>query len=81
MTRSHLIIKVSQLRKVVFNEVCETSIETVRHNVERDKAMIRWDGDQPAFVSNLTETEGPYTPAEIKAILQTDAWTDLDATP
>ena len=80
-TRHYLIIKASELGTVDFSQVLETSAETVRYSVDENKTFIKWIGDQPAFVSNLTETEGPYTHAEIKAILRTDAWIDPDATP
>ena len=78
MTRTYLIIKVSDLDSVDFSQVCETSAETVRRSVDDTKTFIKWEGDQPSFVSGLTETEGPYTNEEIRSILATDAWTDPD---
>ena len=81
MTRTYLIIKVSELDSVDFNQVCETSAETVSRSLDDTKTFIKWEGNQPSFVSGLTETEGPYTNEEIRAILATDAWTDPDATP
>ena len=81
MTRTYLIIKASELDSVDFSQVCETSAETVRRSVDDTKTFIKWEGDQPSFVSGLTETEGPYTNEEIRTILATDAWTDPDATP
>ncbi len=80
MTRTYLIIKSSELDSVDFSQVCETSAETVRRSLDDTKTFIKWEGDQPSFVSGLTETEGPYTNEEIRTILATDAWTDPDAT-
>ena len=77
--RTYLIIKTSELDSVNFDQVCETSAETVRHSLDDTKTFIKWEGDQPSFVSDLTETEGPYTNEEIRSILATDAWTDPDA--
>ena len=81
MTRTYLIIKASELDSVDFSQVCETSAETVSRSLDDTKTFIKWEGDQPSFVSGLTETEGPYTNEEIRSILATDAWTDPDATP
>lgn len=81
MSRTYLIIKTAELGTVDFSQVLETSSDTVRRSVDDTKTFIKWEGDQPAFVANLTGTEGPYTKAEIKTILATDAWTDPDAAP
>ena len=75
MSRKYLIIPTSELSKVDFSQVCETSIETVRKSVDETKTFIKWSGDEPSFVSSLTGTEGPYTQEEIVTILGTDVWT------
>tara|TARA_Y100000004_G_scaffold148268_1_gene169712 strand:+ start:253 stop:501 length:249 start_codon:yes stop_codon:yes gene_type:complete len=79
MTRTYLIIKTAELGTVDFSQVLETSSDTVRRSVDDTKTFIKWEGDQPAFVANLTGTEGPYTNAEIKTILATDAWSAPNA--
>ena len=79
MSRNYLIIQASDVSSVDFAAVCETSAETMRYSVDNTKTFIKWDGDQPAFVAGLSNTEGPYTNAEIRTILATDAWTDPDA--
>ncbi|MEK9829196.1 MAG: hypothetical protein VXA88_13175 [Rhodospirillales bacterium] len=81
MSRTYLIIQASNVSSVDFAAVCETSAETLRYSVDSTKTFIKWDGEQPAFVSALTGTDGPYTNAEIKTILATDAWTDPNETP
>ena len=74
MSRNYLIIQSSELSKVDFSQVLETSASTVRKSIDETKTFIKWDGDTPSFVSNLTSTEGPYTQSEINVILDTDAW-------
>ena len=78
MARKYLIIPTSELPKVDFSQICETSAETVRKSVDETKTFIKWDSDEPSFVSNLTGTEGPYTKEEIRTILATDAWTSTE---
>ena len=76
MSRNYLIIQTSELHKVDFTEVYETSADTVRKSADNTKTFIKWDGDTtPACVSNLTGTEGPYTKDQFMTILNTDAWT------
>ena len=74
MSRNYLIIQSSELGKVDFSQVLETSASTVRKSLDETKTFIKWEGDTPSFVSNLTSTEGPYTHSQITTILDTDAW-------
>lgn len=80
MSRTYLVIKTSELGAVDFSQVFETSTNTVRRSLDGTKTFIKWEGDQPAFVASLTGTEGPYTNAELRTILDTDVWkTEPDA--
>lgn len=73
--RNYLILPVSELSKVDFEQVCETSAETVRKSVGQNKTFIKWDGNiQPTFVPGLLNTEGPYTHDEMLEILNTEEW-------
>ena len=73
--REYLIIPVSELNKVDFNLVLETSIDTVRKSVDQTKTFVKWEGETPAFVTTINNAEGPYTHSEILTILSTEAWT------
>ena len=61
---------------VDFNEVLETSEETLRLSVDNLQAVLKWDGGEPSFVSTLSSYDGPYTHTEILDILATPEWTD-----
>ena len=78
MARKYLIIPTSELSKVDFSKICESTANTVRKSIDETKTFIKWDGDEPSFISNLTGTEGPYTKEEILTILATDAWTSTE---
>lgn len=74
--REFLIFNVSEINKVNFDEVLETSPSTLRKSVDEQKTLIKWDGpDTPPFVATLTTKEGPYTYDEILAIMATPEWT------
>lgn len=75
MSHNYLIIQSSELSKVDFSQVLETSASTVRKSSDETKTFIKWEGDTtPSCVSNLTSTEGPYTNTQILEILNTEEW-------
>jgi hypothetical protein len=74
--REFMIFNVSELDIIDFTKVLETSAETVRKSVDGTKTFVKWDGEMPQCVVDLTTSEGPYTYEEILAILATPEWTD-----
>jgi hypothetical protein len=72
--RQYLIFLTTQLSKVDFTQVLETSEDTVRKSIDSTKTFVKWSGEQPSFVSTLDNTEGPYTHDEIIEILSTEEW-------
>jgi hypothetical protein len=73
--REFMIFNVSELHKIDFTQVHETSADTVRKSVDETKTFVKWDGVVPSSVAALTTTEGPYTYTEILTILSTPEWT------
>lgn len=74
--RQFAIFSTSELDQINFEEVLETSSETVRLSVAGDKTFVKWDGDTiPSSVESLTTFEGPYNYSEIFEILNTPEWT------
>ena len=74
--RRFVIFNVTELNQIDFNQVFETSIDTVRKSVDETKTFVKWDGTMPTCVSNLTTKQGPYTYDEILMILSTSEWTE-----
>lgn len=72
--RSFIIFPVSELDKVDFSVVLETSADTVRRSADGLKTFVKWDGPPPPFISNLLNAEGPYTYEEMLEILSTEEW-------
>ena len=74
--RHFMIFDVSELGNVDFNQVLETSSETVRLNVSGSQTFVKWEGETiPTSVDSLTTKEGPYHYDEILTILGTSEWT------
>ena len=74
-TRNFAIFSLTELNKIDFSQVLETSADTLRTSTDNTKSFIKWDGEQPAFLSDLTTLEGPYTYSEILDILSAPEWT------
>jgi hypothetical protein len=72
--REFMIFNISELSDIDFTTVLETSIDTVRKSVDETKTFVKWDGNMPECVSNLTTKEGPYTYEEMLTILSTPEW-------
>jgi hypothetical protein len=73
--RQFMIFNVSELDNIDFNEVLETSKDTVRKSIDGTKTFVKWEGNIPSSVQSLTTKEGPYTYEEIIIILQSPEWT------
>ena len=73
--RKFMIFSITELDQINFTQVLETSIETVRKSVDGTKTFVKWEGETPECVDNLTTKEGPYTYEEILEILATKEWT------
>jgi len=72
--RNFAIFSTTEIDKVDFSQVLETSADTLRKSVDESKSFVKWDGEQPEFVSTLTTLEGTYTYTEILDILSTPEW-------
>ena len=69
-----LFFDVSELSKIDFSQVLETSAETVRRSVNGTKTFVKWESSVPACVESLI-TKGDYlTYEEILAIMSTEEW-------
>ena len=75
--RNFMIFNVSEIDKINFDEVLETSAQWLRRSVNAQKTFVKWDGDTiPSSVQTLTTSEGPYTYDEIIVILNGTEWTE-----
>ena len=68
---NYVIVPTSELSTVNFSEVAETSEATLRYSLDNSKFILKYEGDQPSFLSGKTE----YTHSEILTILSGPEWT------
>ena len=75
-TLTYIIINMTEIGLVDFNEVLQTSEATIRLSVDGLKTVLKWGSVEPAFLPNLSSYEGPYTHSEILTIMATPEWTN-----
>lgn len=73
-SRNYMIFNVSEVDSINFNEVMETSADTLRKSVDGSKTFVKWDGTMPPCVDSLTTKEGPYSHSQILSILSGAEW-------
>ena len=69
--RTYCIINSSEVSIVDFDQVLQTSADTLRYSVDGSKALLKYEGDQPSFLLGKTE----HSHEEILAILSGAEWT------
>jgi hypothetical protein len=65
MVVKYTIINAAEVNSIDFEQVAQTSIDTLRFCVDKSKTIVSFDGDTPSFLEGKTQ----YTHAEIKAIV------------
>ena len=72
----YVIFNVSELGKIDFTQVFETSAETVRKSVDETLTFVKYATEEiPSSVASLDTKQGPYSHEEILEILLTPEWT------
>jgi len=72
MSRKYVIINADEVSSVNFDQVDETSSDTIRYSLDGSKTFVKFDSDTtPSFLEGKTQ----YSHSEILAILATDEWT------
>jgi hypothetical protein len=75
--RNFAIFFTTELNQINFDEVLETSADTVRTSVNGTKTFVKWDGETPPpSVEALETIEGYYTYTEMLEILSGEEWTE-----
>jgi hypothetical protein len=73
----YVIFNVSELGKIDFTQVFETSAETVRKSVDETLTFVKYATEEmPSSVTSLDTKQGPYSHEEILEILATPEWTN-----
>ena len=71
MHRNYVILDAADVINIDFNEVLETSEDTLRWSVDESQTFVKFVGSTPSFLTGKTKS----THSEILATLATEAWT------
>ena len=72
--RNYVIIDASEVSSVDFDQVLETSAETLRYNRAGTQTFVKYEGDTPSFLEGKTA----YDRSEMLTILANEEWTADD---
>ena len=73
-SNKYLIIPVTELDKVDFDQLVITSKDTLRYSIDGSKTFIEWDDIEPTFLYDLSGKEGPFDVDEIGIALSNPEW-------
>lgn len=79
--RLYAIIPAGEVSKINFNEILQTSEDTLRYSLDKSKAVIKWLEVEPLFLDDVQNVEGPYSHEEIISIMGSADWTDYSMFP
>ena len=72
--RNYVIIDASEVSSVDFNQVLETSADTLRYSLDGSQTFVKFDGDTPSFLEGKTALDR----SEMLAVLATEDWSSDD---
>ena len=72
--RNYVIIDASEVSSVDFNQVLETSADTLRYNLDGTQTFVKFEGDTPSFLEGKTA----YDRSEMLTILANEEWSSDD---
>lgn len=81
MGRNYVVFNISEIDKIDFNEVLETSENTLRKSVDEQLTFVKYDGEMPDSVESLETKQGPYSHYEFLGILNTEVWNNPNKEP
>ena len=71
MSRKYVIINADGVDSVNFDQVDETSADTLRYSLDNSQTFVKYEGAKPGFLYG----KDTYTHSEILAVLSGDEWT------
>lgn len=72
----YVIFDYSEVNKIDFSQVRETSINTLRVSVDGTKTFVKWIGDEPSSVSSLISKSNIFNNEDMIVILSQPEWND-----
>jgi hypothetical protein len=74
MTKTYIIFSVTEINKINLDEVSENLVNHLRKNIDNTKTIVKWYGDTPPCILQLTTIQGFYNYEEIIAEMNKPEW-------
>ena len=74
--RHYVIIPYYEVGNIDFDEVLETSINTIRRSIDGYKTFVKYEYEMPPSVVAIQDKSQEYSYEEICEILNTEEWRD-----
>ena len=71
MSRKYVIISKDDVSSIDFDQVFETSANTLRYSIDDSQTFVKFEGDTPSFLDGKTQ----YSHSEMLTILSGSDWT------
>ena len=71
MSRKYVVVDSSRVGTFDFNQILETSEESLRYNISGDQVVVKFLGALPKFLSG----ESAMLESEVRTILRNPEWT------
>ncbi len=72
--RNYVIIDASEVSSVDFNQVLETSADTLRYNLAGTQTFVKYEGSKPRFLYGKTTLDR----SEMLTLLANEEWSSDD---
>jgi hypothetical protein len=72
--RKYVVVFVSELDQIDFNQVMETSIDTVRRSVDGNLTFVKYEGEMPSSIAALTNKSQEFAHEQFLIILAGPDW-------
>ena len=74
MSRKYVIISKDDVSSIDFDQVFETSANTLRYSIDDSQTFVKFEGDTPSFLDGKTQ----YSHSEMLTILSGSDWTESE---
>ena len=74
MRKTYCIINSTDVSSIDFDQVFETSAETLRYSLDDSQTFVKYEGVKPKFLYG----KDTYTHSQMLAILSGEEWTNPD---
>ena len=78
MDFKYIIIDYSEFSLIDLNEFRETNESSLRYSIDGTKIVLKWEGNTPSSLSNVTSKSEEYTIDQILVIMDTDEWREYN---